>query len=59
VEYGGFMLLPANQDLTAAEVRLLTMMTGREFKLRNALKPVRENFDVILIDCPRRSTCSH
>ena len=42
----------ANQDLTAAEVRLLTMMAGREFKLRNALKPMREDFDVILIDCP-------
>jgi chromosome partitioning protein len=52
VEYGGFMLMPANQDLTAAEVRLLTMMAGREFKLRNALKPIREGFDVILIDCP-------
>ena len=52
VEYGEFMLIPANQDLTAAEVRLLTMMAGREFKLRNALKPVRDSFDVILIDCP-------
>ena len=52
VEYGGFMLMPANQDLTAAEVRLLTMAVGREFKLRNALGPVREDFDVILIDCP-------
>jgi chromosome partitioning protein len=52
VEYGGFMLLPANPDLTVAEVRLLTMNVGREFKLRAALKPIRENFDVILIDCP-------
>jgi chromosome partitioning protein len=52
VEYGGFMLMPANQDLTAAEVRLLTMNVGREFKLRNAIAAVRENFDVILIDCP-------
>jgi chromosome partitioning protein len=52
VEYGGFMLLPANQDLTAAEVKLLTMSAGREFKLKNALRPVREQFDVILIDCP-------
>jgi len=52
VIYGGFMLMPANQDLTAAEVRLLTMTAGREFKLRNALRPVRENFDVIMIDCP-------
>jgi len=52
VEFGGFMLMPANQDLTAAEVRLLTSVAGREFKLRNAIKPVRDNFDVILIDCP-------
>ncbi|MGH8136897.1 MAG: ParA family protein [Steroidobacteraceae bacterium] len=52
VEVGGFTLLPANQDLTAAEVRLLTMMAGREMKLRNALAPLRESFDVILIDCP-------
>ena len=52
VEYGGFMLMPANQDLTAAEIRLLTMNVGREFKLRSALKPIRDNFDVILIDCP-------
>jgi chromosome partitioning protein len=28
------------------------MAVGREFKLRNALSPVREDFDVILIDCP-------
>jgi chromosome partitioning protein len=33
-------------------VRMLGMITGREFKLRNALKPVREDFDVIFIDCP-------
>jgi chromosome partitioning protein len=52
VEYGGFMLMPANQDLTAAEVRLLAMIAGREFKLRNALKGIRDEFDVILIDCP-------
>jgi chromosome partitioning protein len=52
VEPGGYQLLPANQDLTAAEVRLLQMPSGRETKLRNALEPVRESFDVILIDCP-------
>jgi len=28
VDPGGFDLLPSNQDLTAAEVRLLTMMAG-------------------------------
>jgi len=52
VEQGDFMLLPANQDLTAAEVRLLTLPIGREIKLRQALQPKREAFDVILIDCP-------
>ena len=52
VQPAGFSLLPANQDLTAAEVRLLTMLAGRETKLRNALKPIRESFDVILVDCP-------
>jgi chromosome partitioning protein len=52
VPEGGYMIMPANQDLTAAEVRLLTMITGREYRLRNALKPIRFEFDVILIDCP-------
>jgi chromosome partitioning protein len=52
VDPGGFQLLPANQDLTAAEVRLLTMVAGRETKLRSALAPLREQYDVILIDCP-------
>jgi chromosome partitioning protein len=53
IEHGaGFTLLPANQDLTAAEVRLLTLPIGRETKLRQALAPKRDDFDVILIDCP-------
>ena len=45
-------LLPANQDLTAAEVQLLSLQVGRELRLRNALKAVRDDYDVILIDCP-------
>jgi chromosome partitioning protein len=48
----GFALLPGNQDLTAAEVRLLMTAEGREFRLREALRPARERYDVILIDCP-------
>jgi chromosome partitioning protein len=52
VEQSGFTLLPANQDLTSAEVRLLSLPIGREIKLRQALQPLREQFDVILIDCP-------
>jgi chromosome partitioning protein len=45
-------LLAANQDVTAAEVQLLSLPVGREIRLRNALKTVRDEFDVILIDCP-------
>ena len=52
VEQAGFMLLPANQDLTAAEVRLLALPIARETKLRLALQPKRDDFDVVLIDCP-------
>ena len=48
----GMSLLPANQDLTAAEVRLLAVQSGRETRLREALRPVRGGFDVVLIDCP-------
>ncbi|HEY7929244.1 MAG TPA: ParA family protein [Steroidobacteraceae bacterium] len=45
-------LLPANQDLTTAEVRLLALGAGREQRLRQALAPIRSRFDLILIDCP-------
>jgi chromosome partitioning protein len=48
----GMFLIPANQDLTAAEVRLLELGPGREQRLRQALAPLREAYDVILIDCP-------
>jgi chromosome partitioning protein len=48
----GFTLMPANQDLTAAEVRLLMLLAGREVRLRNALKNIRDLYDTILIDCP-------
>jgi chromosome partitioning protein len=48
-----FHLLPANQDLTSAEVRLLMSGDeGRESRLREALVPVRERFDLVIIDCP-------
>jgi chromosome partitioning protein len=47
-----FWLLPTNQDLTSAEVRLLMSGDGRESRLRDALAPVRDRFDLIIIDCP-------
>jgi chromosome partitioning protein len=45
-------LLPANQDLVAAEVQLLSMPAGREARLRDSLAAVRNGYDMILIDCP-------
>ncbi|QLF93535.1 ParA family protein [Pseudomonas sp. ABC1] len=50
-EHGGYQLLPANRDLTAAEVELLKL-PAREHRLREALAAVRDNYDYILIDCP-------
>lgn len=51
VEYADFKLLPANQDLVAAEVELMGK-PGCETRLRDALAPVRDQFDMVLIDCP-------
>jgi len=51
VGYADFKLMPANQDLVAAEVEL-TGKPGCEGRLRDALAPIREQFDLILIDCP-------
>jgi chromosome partitioning protein len=51
VEHSSYYLLPANSDLTGAEVALLEEI-GREMRLRQALKPVRESYDYIIIDCP-------
>jgi chromosome partitioning protein len=52
VANGQFSLMPTNSDLTSAEVRLLMMSEGRESRLRDALAPVREDFDLVIIDCP-------
>ena len=51
IENGGFDLLPANGDLTAAEVELMNEI-GREHRLRLCLNGVRDNYDYVLIDCP-------
>lgn len=48
---GQFDILPANGDLTAAEVEMLSL-DNKERRLHNALAPVRGIYDYILIDCP-------
>lgn len=48
---GHYMVLPANGDLTAAEVEMLEL-DNKEFRLKTALSSIRNSFDYILIDCP-------
>jgi chromosome partitioning protein len=43
-------LLPANIDLSAAEVQLVGEV-AREMVLSRALRPVTDDYDVVLIDC--------
>ncbi len=50
-EPGGFDLIPGNDDLTTAEVRLINEF-GRETRLRAALKDIAPDYDYVLIDCP-------
>ncbi|MAQ99627.1 MAG: chromosome partitioning protein [Oceanospirillaceae bacterium] len=47
----GYDVLPANGDLTAAEVELMSV-AQREQRLRQALKVLSAEYDYILIDCP-------
>ena len=44
-------LAPASRDLAAAEVELVGMHR-REYKLRNAISSVRNDYDYIFLDCP-------
>lgn len=44
-------VVPATPDLTGAEVELVNQ-ERREFRLREALRPLKSEFDYILIDCP-------
>lgn len=48
---GGYDLIPSNGSLTAAEVALLKY-ERREYKLKDALMKILENYDYILLDCP-------
>jgi chromosome partitioning protein len=50
-ETGGYDVLPANRELAGAEVELVEF-DQREARLKNALEPVLNDYDFILIDCP-------
>ena len=44
-------VVPATIDLAGAEIELVPAMS-RELKLRRALNEVRDDYDIMLIDCP-------
>lgn len=44
-------LIPSDIDLAGAETELVSV-TGREVLLREALEPLADEFDLMLIDCP-------
>lgn len=50
-ESAGYDILPANADLTSAELDLAEVQE-REFRLKQALAAVRDDYDVVVMDCP-------
>lgn len=44
-------ILPAGIDLAAAEIELVDM-PERSYRLRNAILPLKESYDFIIVDCP-------
>jgi len=50
-EFPNLMLLPSNRELVGAEVELVDA-ERREFRLREAVATIADDFDYIFIDCP-------
>lgn len=50
-EYDNLFICPSNIQLAGAEIELVSIMS-REYRLKNALMPVKDEYDYIIIDCP-------
>ena len=50
-EFTNLSLVPSHPDLTGAEVELISFL-GREYRLKEAINPIRDKYSFILIDCP-------
>lgn len=46
-----FHVLPSSPEMTVAEIQLMDV-DDREFRLREVLTPLKEDYEYILIDCP-------
>jgi len=51
IENVGIDLLPANADMTAAEVELMRA-DNAEQRLKQVIAPIKDEYDYVLIDCP-------
>ena len=47
----GLDLIPSDKNLVGAAVELVSM-DSREYRLKEAIRPIREKYEYILIDCP-------
>jgi len=47
----GLDLIPSTPALAGAEIELVSI-AGREHRLKQALAPVRDRYDYVLVDCP-------
>ncbi len=50
-EFGMLDLIPSAIELAGAEIELVSML-NREMLLREALSPIKDEYDYIFIDCP-------
>ena len=50
-ELEGLSLIPSHKNLIGANLELVSA-EEREFRLRNALRNIRDNFDFVVLDCP-------
>ncbi|MBL90599.1 MAG: chromosome partitioning protein ParA [Myxococcales bacterium] len=50
-EVPGLDLIPTNTQLSGAEVELVSAL-ARESRLKNALSPIVDDYDMIILDCP-------
>lgn len=50
-EFDGLSLLPADKNLVAVNIDLIDI-PEREFKLRDALHPLKSQYDFLILDCP-------
>ena len=50
-EFGRLYVIPSNVDLAGAEIELMEH-ENREYLLREAINPLKDEYDYILIDCP-------